>query len=537
MKDRIPTKPVPPAQAQVLDHKTLMALVDASQAMNGDLALASIFDRIAHQAATILRAEGASVLVLDHASRELVFETVTGPAGDQLRGQRVKADEGIAGQAIKTRRAVRVDDVVQNRNFFSGIDDQTKLTTRSLMAAPLIHRDNVIGVVEVINPLGRERFEDSDLELLRVFANLAAAAASNAQVIERITRENECLRSAAPTASIIGESPALMAALQLCKKVAAVPTTVLVTGETGTGKEMTARVIHQDSDRNDKPFIAVNCAALAETLLESELFGHEKGAFTGAADRKLGRFELADGGTLFLDEVGEMTAVSQTKLLRVLQEQEFTRVGGTETIRCDVRIIAATNRDLRVEVEQGRFREDLYYRLNIFPVQTPALRDRREDIPLLVKHFVDQFAPRIGTTAPTVGQDAMAAMMRYDWPGNIRELRNVVERCTLLAEGQVGLGDLPAEIARAGGMPGDPPAIASDKQFARTEPHIHVEPAAAIQGQPMTSRLAEQEKKLLINALEEINWNQSAAARLLGISRDHVRYRMKKYGLKKPAKR
>ena len=296
--------------------------------------------------------------------------------------------------------------------------------------------------------------------------------------------------------------------------MATTATTVLITGETGTGKELIARAIHDFSDRQGKSFIAVNCAALPETLLESELFGHEKGAFTGAANQKLGRFELADGGTLVLDEVGEMTQSTQVKLLRVLQEREFVRVGGTQTIVCDVRIVAATNRDLQEDMKAGRFREDLFYRLNVFPITLPPLRQRTEDLPQLIEHFIEQVVPSLGVEPPVVTDETMSAMMAYDWPGNIRELRNIVERCTLLADGgQVTPDNLPPEIA-------------GRSAAART--------TASDADTPADSKLAAHEKTMILAALSEANWNQSAAARALGISRDHLRYRVKKYEIRRP---
>jgi len=296
---------------------------------------------------------------------------------------------------------------------------------------------------------------------------------------------------------------------------------VMVTGETGSGKELVARTVHDLSDRSDKPFIALNCAALPESLLDSELFGHEKGAFTGATEQKMGRFELADGGTLFLDELGEMNHATQVKLLRVLQEREFVRVGGTVTITCDVRIVAATNRDLKAESDAGRFRSDLYYRLSVFPIHVPPLRDRVTDLPLLVDHFVNQVIPSLGVDPPRVSDESLAALMRYDSPGNIRELRNVIERSTLLAtDGVIDVEHLPPEIVAAEGPATD---VLPDQGGGK----------ATSGDNKGGSKLADHERALVENALRENNWNQSAAARQLGISRDNLRYRVKKYGLMK----
>ena len=498
--------------AASFDRSTLLALVEASRTIISEPQLAKVLARVADQAMAVFRAEAASVLLLDAERQELIFRAATGPKGRELLNERFDAQLGIAGQAIRTRRAVCVNDVRQNRNFFAGVDAKTHMETRSLLAAPLIHLDEVLGVVEVINPGVKGTFSEADLDLVQVFANLGAAALSSGQAYDQISRDNRGLRESMRPPEIIGRSACMLKVLEHCRRVASSTVTVLITGETGTGKELVARAVHDNSDRRDKPFIAINCAALPETLLDSELFGHEKGAFTGAAERKLGRFELADRGTLFLDELGEMLQSTQVKLLRVLQEREFVRVGGTETIRCDVRIVAATNRDLKKDMEAGRFREDLYYRLNVFPIGLPPLRERPDDLPHLIDHFVRQVVPSLGVPPPRFHDDALGAITAYHWPGNIRELRNVVERCTLLADGgDVTLDSLPPEIGRGAAAPADP-------------------------GSGGDSKLASQERTTIVQALNQSDWNQSAAARILGISRDLLRYRMKKYRLKRPEK-
>jgi len=513
MSTEMQTAPVPQ-----LDRKTLQALVDASHAINSELSSDDVLNRIAEWAATVMNAEGASVLLFDADRRQLVFRAASGPSSDALIGVRFDASLGIAGQVVKTGRAVRVDDVRRNRHFFPGIDAKTHIRTQGMIAAPLIHKDTVMGVVEVINPNDREQFTPRDLELLQVFANLAAVAAAHAQAYDEVARQNRGLRESMPAYHIVGRSEPIQRVIELCKKVALSNATVLLYGETGTGKELAARAIHDFSNRADNPFIAINCAALPESLLESELFGHEKGAFTGAAGQKLGRFELADGGTLFLDEIGELSQEIQVKLLRVLQEREFVRVGGTQTINCDVRIIAATNRDLKAEMQAGRFREDLYYRLNVFPITLPPLRQRVEDLSLLIRHFSEQIAPSLGVAPAKVSDEALTMLMRYHWPGNIRELRNIVERCTLLAgDGEITVDQLPPEIRQA------------------NSEHPADEAAAPAGAAKVGSRLADHEKALILQALNETDWNQSAAARHLGITRDHLRYRIKKYGLAKPA--
>ncbi|MBN2561612.1 MAG: sigma 54-interacting transcriptional regulator [Phycisphaerae bacterium] len=499
-----------------LSPRAASALVEASAAINASLDMGEVLQAIAQKAAVVLRSEASSVLLLDKRRNRLVFRAAVGDRGPALLGEEFDAELGIAGTVASTGHARIVGDVSQSQEFFRGIDAKSSFQTRGLMAAPLVYKNQVIGVVEVLNPLptppDRSSYTEDDLTLLQIFANLAANAAHNAATHETVIKENRGLRESlhnlhAPNNAIIGNSAALHHVTDMVHRVAASNATVLLLGETGTGKEVTARQIHHASPRKDRPFIAINCAALPETLLESELFGHEKGAFTGAHADKMGRFEMADGGTLFLDEIGDISLSTQVKLLRVLQEKEYVRVGGTKTISTDVRIIAATNRDLREAREKGSFREDLYYRLNVFPIEIPPLRQRREDIPLLVDHFIGLAATTLGSPKPTVGDGAMALMASYDWAGNIRELQNVVERAVLLADGgEVAPHHLPREIA------GD----ASLKQDTKGD-----------------SSLWGYEKALIVKALRECGWNQSKAARNLGISRDNLRYRLKKYGIAK----
>ncbi len=494
---------------RALPQETLSALVEATAAINSSLELEATLQAIAQSAANVMQAEASSVLLLDAARRKLVFMAATGNSGPMLLGEEFDADLGIAGKVAGSGKPIIVTDVRQDKSFFKGIDDKSSFTTRGLIAAPLIKKDRVIGVVEVLNKIGEENFTDSDLELLQIFANIAASGATNAQAHHRLKLENRGLRATMDAGiNIIGQSTALRQVLELCARVAGSNATVLILGETGTGKEMLSRHIHLNSPRHDKPFIAINCAALPETLLESELFGYEKGAFTGAVAQKLGRFELAHSGTLFLDEIGDISPSTQLKLLRVLQEREFVRLGGTKTMSCDVRLIAATNRDLQKAMQDGSFREDLYYRLNVFPIRNPPLRERREDIPLLVEHFVRHSATQLNLPVPEVGNDALALLTSYRWPGNIREMQNVMERAVLLCDGQViEAAHLPREI------------IGED-----SEPLLTKE----------DSSLWGYEKALIVRALKEAGWNQTRAAKALGISRDNLRYRIKKYEIQRP---
>ncbi len=333
--------------------------------------------------------------------------------------------------------------------------------------------------------------------------------------LQKTRDENVYLRSEIQSSynfgEVIGQSPEMKDVMALVQKSASSSTTVLIYGESGTGKELVARAIHYQSARRDRPFIKVNCAALTETLLESELFGHEKGAFTGAVKLRKGRFELADTGTLFLDEIGEISPSIQVKLLRVLQEQEFERVGGEMTLSVDTRVIAATNKDLKDLIEKGRFREDLYYRLHVIPITIPPLRERKEDIPLLLNFFVKKFETELGRRELTVSEDALNVLMGYDWPGNVRELENVVERAVVLA----GSAELTAD------------------DFAGLRAKSSALPVsfADIEAMGLTEAVEQFERVMIERALSKSNGGRADAAKLLGLKTSAFYYKLEKYGL------
>jgi DNA-binding NtrC family response regulator len=338
-------------------------------------------------------------------------------------------------------------------------------------------------------------FRDPD-ELRRVIGRVLREAEAEA----RISLLSEELGRQFPSVETIFLGEKMEQARKLVNDVAPTATTALVTGQSGTGKELIARVIHDLSPRREGPFVAVHCAALAETLLESELFGHERGAFTGAVSARKGRFELADGGTIFLDEIGEISSAVQVKLLRVIQEKEFERVGGMRSISVDVRIIAATNKDLRAEVTAGRFREDLYYRLNVFPIALPSLSERREAVLPLAEYFLKKFTAAFGKSIAGFSPGARSALENYPWPGNVRELQNVMERAVILARGEIGV------------------------------PHLNLEPPRAPLV-PSESVLKVNERETIRKVLDESGGNRQQAARILGISLRTLQYRIKEYGL------
>jgi len=497
-----------------LSPQTLASLVDASAAINSAEDLDETLSAIAAAAAAVMRTEAASVIMLDRARSKQVFRAAVGDRGDQLMGVEYGEDAGISGMVLRTGRAAVVNDVSTESAHYKDIDALIGFETRSLLAAPLVHKGQSLGAVEVLNPVAGGKFADADLQLVQVFANLAAIAVANSQLRDRLQRDNRGLQQALRTPEeMIGISPAMQQVKDLIARVARSSATVLLLGETGTGKELAARLIHMNSRRCERPFIPVNCAALPRSLLESELFGHEAGAFTGAVGKKLGRFELAEGGTIFLDEVAEVEPDIQVKLLRVLQEKEIVRVGGVAPVGCDVRVIAATNRDLSEQMRSGRFREDLYFRLNVFPIELPPLRNRRPDIPLLIAQFLKRLASDMKMPLPEILPDAVSALTRYDFPGNIRELQNILERACLLCCGPDDDPNAPLSILPEH-LPRDITALPAESQGR--------------------SALAAGEKAMILDALHANNWNQSKAARALGISRDNIRYRIKKYGIKRP---
>ena len=386
---------------------------------------------------------------------------------------------------------------------------------RSAVSAPLASKGRILGTLNVGSRVPG-RYGEAEASLLAAIAEQVALAIENLLAYEeiaalkaRLEEENlylqEEVRSEAAFGEVVGESPAILDVLASVRNVAATDSTVLVTGETGTGKELIVRAIHSMSRRRDKILVRVNCAALPAGVIESELFGHEKGAFTGALARKAGRFELANGGTLFLDEVGDLPLELQAKLLRVLQDGEFERVGGTHSLKVDVRLVAATNRDLERAVREERFRADLYYRLNVFPIVLPPLRKRREDIPRLARHFAMLYASKMGKAVGPPGADVLERLSAYSWPGNVRELQNVIERAVILSpRGRFVLGDA-ASLAPAGG---------ATKKPART--------------------LDEVERQHILEVLEETAWRVSGsrgAARILGLKRTTLESRMKRLGI------
>ena len=357
-------------------------------------------------------------------------------------------------------------------------------------------------------------FEQASLDVVRRLVDQAIEHGRMKGEIRMLQRQ---LRSRYGFDSIVGTSGALRRALEVVEKVADTDSTVLVTGESGSGKELIARALHFNSRRSDRMLVTVNCGAIPEELLESELFGHVKGAFTNAVSQREGRFSVANGGTLFLDEIGDMSPNLQVKLLRVLQDKRFEPVGSSKTVEVDVRLIAATNQDLEVAIRERRFREDLFYRLNVIPIEVPPLRDRREDIPLLAQHFVERIAAEKDKPVDGIAQDALDRLCDHDWPGNVRELENLIERLVVLCgEGEIRLEDLPPKLREGPSTP-----------FAQA-------PRVTASGLPFNEVVDRFETDLILQALEQTHWNKNQAARLLGLNRTTLLEKIKKKGLEAP---
>jgi Nif-specific regulatory protein len=409
----------------------------------------------------------------------------------------VRVSRTIARKVVMEGVAVLATDVLRNDGLNS-VESLLVSNVRSLLCVPLIVFQKVTGCIYLDTTNSSARFDDDHLQLVTAVAGICAVALENVRRVYALERENLRLTTEIHLEhNMVGESPRLKQTCNVISRVAPTDSTVLIEGESGTGKELAARAIHRSSTRRDRPFVAINCAAIPEELLESELFGHERGAFTNAVALKKGRLEAADGGTVFLDEIGEMSAKLQVKLLRVIQEREFERVGGNGTIKIDVRIIAATNKDLAASVKSGEFRRDLYYRLNVVSVVMPPLRERRADIPLLAGHFVEKYSQKFAIKAKRISPEAMSCLMNYSWPGNVRELENAIERALVLGSSDlVHAEDLPEAV------------MSKDISVGITETKYHL-------------ALTDLKKQLILKSLEDTKGNYTEAARLLGL---HVNY-------------
>jgi Nif-specific regulatory protein len=498
-------------------QQRLESLIEINQLLMSTVEPHEVLTVVLEAALRLFEAQGCSLALIDETAQELAFVAMAGPA--KVEEFRMPSRQGIAGWVAQTGQPVVSNDVSQDARFFAGIDQQTGFTTRSVMCAPLRQQDRTIGVIEALNTTKSQGFTPEDVQLLAAFGGLAGTAISRTQAYARVRNAGAAYQEVVQGQYelVSGTSQTMQEVLRMARTVATTNTTVLLLGESGTGKEVLARAIHQWSPRAEHPFVAINCVALTPDLLANELFGHERGAFTGATAQKQGKFEVADGGTLFLDEIGELAPELQTKLLRVLQDREFQRVGGVKDVRVDVRILAATNRDLRQAMRSGAFREDLYYRLNVVALTLPALRDRQPDIPALVAYFMDRSCRAVSRPRLAVHDSAMRLLQSYAWPGNIRELQNVIERAVVLSAGPVITdADLPAEMRQSLGASA---ATASSHDSIADD-------------LPLAEAVIAFKRARVLRALDAAQGNQRLAAERLGIQPSNLSRLMSTLGLR-----
>jgi Nif-specific regulatory protein len=458
----------------------------------------------------VVPAQHGAILLSDEGEEE--FQALFGL--DRFEGADVPitVSRTIARQVIRDKAALLASNPATDPALAS--ESMMNFRPGSVLCVPLMMFDKVLGVIYLDTREVDTQINQDHLQLVTAIAGIAAVAIQNARHIEWLEEENRrLLQDVNIEHNMVGESAVMRQVYQLISKVAPTDSTVLISGESGTGKELAARAIHQNSKRVSKPFVAVNCAALAESLLESELFGHEKGAFTGAVAQKKGRLEIADGGTLFLDEVGEISPALQVKLLRVLQEREFERVGGSRTIKVDIRLVAATNQDLEKAIEEGRFRQDLFYRLNVVSIEMPPLRERREDIPLLASYFVEKYGAKCNRRLKGISLDARMRLKNYDWPGNVRELENAMERGVVLGTTeQILPEDLPEALLET--------AAAESQQSAKYHEAV-----------------AQTKKQIILDAMEQASGNYTEAARILEVHPNYLHRLIRNLNLREQLKR
>ena len=489
--------------------RDLSVLMKVSTTINAIRGLPELQERLLELIFEVVPAKHGAILLNDESGgAQTEFSSIFGL--DRLLGpsQKITVSSTIVRRVLKDNAALLVSDAENNDALLT--DSLIAAHSRSLLCVPLIMLDRTLGVIYLDTDIPDVRFDEDHLQLLTAIAAIAAVAIQNARHIETLETEN--LRLIADLNlehNMVGESPAMQQVYHLISKVAASESTILISGESGTGKELAARAIHTNSKRAAKPFVAVNCAALAESLLESELFGHERGAFTGALNQRKGRLEVAEGGTIFLDEIAELSPALQTKLLRVLQEREFERVGGTRTIKVDIRVIAATNQVLDVAIAKGTFRQDLFFRLNVVELRMPSLRERSEDVPMLANYFAAKYSEKCNRRVLGISPDTQKLLQAYDWPGNVRELENAIERAIVMGTTQ---DILPEDL---------PEAILEAKSLE-----------ISASGTGYHESVTEQKKQLIIEAMKKSQGSFTAAAKSLGLHPNYLHRLVRNLNLK-----
>lgn len=482
-------------------------LLSIGQFLHREIAMDDLLKRLVDRIAAMMSADRGTIYLVDRTKGEVFSKAAHLPELEEIR---LRIGQGVAGRVAETGEIINVPTAHGEARFYRGVDEQTGYTTKSLLAVPVRDREGaIIGVVQLLNKEGGT-FLRSDESVLEALASEVAIAIEATTLYRELSRAPEQAKDPIALSSsfnlIVGDSQPMRAACRLTKKAAASEATVLIRGESGTGKELFARAIHVNSARRDGPLVKVDCAALPESLIENELFGHERGAYTGADQRAHGKFDAAKGGTIFLDEIGELPLAVQGKLLRVLQDREFQRVGGTAVEKADVRVVCATNRDLVKFVEEGRFRGDLYYRIKVVELNLPPLRERgEEDIARLARHFVELAARRHGRRVPQISGPALGKLTKYPWPGNVRELENCVESAVVVMEGErIEAADVPL-VERSSTV------AREDDQRVRT--------------------LEEVEREHIERVLAKADGNRTLAAKLLGIGRNTLQRKLSGWGL------
>ncbi|MDR2098220.1 MAG: sigma 54-interacting transcriptional regulator [Spirochaetaceae bacterium] len=488
-----------------IDPGKFRTLIEISMLINSDYSdVHGLLTEIVESAGRLCDAASACLLLVDEKHGKLVFEVAVGFAGDiQLEQRSIAIGEGIAGWVARNNKSIIINDTDNTERSLAAIFEQSGFPAKTVIAVPMQVKERCVGILEVINKNGSGQFSDEDLEWLEIFANQAALAMRNAQNYEKIRDEAAVLHEQLETGGVfhklIAKSAVMREKLAVIDRLAATDSTVLILGESGVGKELAAEQIHLRSARKTGPFVRVNCAALPSSLAESELFGHVKGAFTGAVSTRKGRFEAADGGTIFLDEVGDLPFDLQAKLLRVIQQKTFEKVGSTTQQTVDVRILAATNKNIEKLVAEGKFRSDLYYRLNVLPIYIPPLRQRSEDIPELARFFLETCMGDMKKRFDGFSDEAMQALISHSWPGNVRELENCVQRGCVAASLSV---------------------IQKEDIFPSAESAFN---AGAVEGARSLKAAVNAFKAHFIKkVLTENRWNQTKTAQVLDIQRTYL---------------
>ncbi|MBN2050067.1 MAG: sigma 54-interacting transcriptional regulator [Spirochaetales bacterium] len=496
-----------------IDEERFNTLIEINALINSNFTdVKNLLTRILESAQLLTNGEASSLLLVNPENNRLYFEISLGSKGPDVQKFSLNMGEGIAGWVAAHNTSLIVNDVEKDERFFSDISKQIGFKTNSIIAVPMRIKEVCVGVLELINKTDGRNYTEEDRQWLEIFATQAAIAIQNARTYQRVKEQVSLLQDQVTTTkgfhTFIGKSETILEKLALAEKVAKTDSSVLILGESGVGKELFAERIHLAGPRVSGPFIRVNCAALPEHLLESELFGHVKGAFTDATRDRRGRFELADKGTIFLDEIGDVPINLQAKLLRVIQQKVFEKVGSSEPQSVDVRILAATNKDLESAIENGTFRKDLYYRLNVLPLYIPPLRERPEDIPELADFFLKRINQETKKQINGFTSEALDALLTYSWPGNVRELENVIERAVVI----------------------------TDDDYIRPQ-HLILETAGmkhedAYVGKNLREAIHTFKKHYIMNVLEKHGWKQTESAKALDIQRTYLSRLIKELDIK-----